>query len=167
MFQREKQELIIIIIIIIIPRLGGLCVTYRRVLDWINRFSDTLYTHLGTTGNTALLLIYTLYSSPLHAHYGSQSSLVISWQRIYNSLTLTSAHYEVFSQSNSFLAFILQLPIPKTRLSSIPLLPSSYPGRLESRNSTRLRLLRWTIYEFRFSCQTQKYTQNLLTFHCA
>jgi hypothetical protein len=41
-----------------------------------------------------------------------------------------------FSQPNSFLAIILQLPIPKTRVSSIPLFPSSYPGRLASRNST-------------------------------
>jgi hypothetical protein len=40
------------------------------------------------------------------------------------------------SQPNSFLVIILQLPIPKTRLNSIPLLPSSYPGRLASRNST-------------------------------
>jgi hypothetical protein len=28
------------------------------------------------------------------------------------------------------------VPIPNTRLNSIPLLPSSYPGRLASRNST-------------------------------
>jgi hypothetical protein len=42
------------------------------------------------------------------------------------------------SQPNSFLAIILQLPFPKTRLNSICLLPSSYPGRLASRNSTQL-----------------------------
>jgi hypothetical protein len=36
----------------------------------------------------ALSLIYTLYSSPLH----TQSSLVVSWQRIYHSLTVTSNH---------------------------------------------------------------------------
>jgi hypothetical protein len=33
-----------------------------------------------------------------------------------------------------FLAFILRLLIPKTRLRSIPLLPSSFTGRLASRN---------------------------------
>jgi hypothetical protein len=36
----------------------------------------------------------------------------------------------------TLLAIFLQLPIPKTELNSIPLLPSSYPGRLASRNST-------------------------------
>jgi hypothetical protein len=36
---------------------------------------------------------------------------------------------------NSIRAIILQLPIPKTRLNSVPLLPSSYPGRLASWNS--------------------------------
>jgi hypothetical protein len=34
-----------------------------------------------------------------------------------------------------FFALILRPPVPKTRLHSIPLLPSSYPCRLASRNS--------------------------------
>jgi hypothetical protein len=77
---------------LILPRVRGCCVTYNTGFgldDWID---CTLFTQLGTTGNTTLLLIYILYSSPLHTHYDSQSSLVVSWQRIYNSLTVTSNH---------------------------------------------------------------------------
>jgi hypothetical protein len=73
-----------------------------------------------------LSLIYTLYKSAGHAE-SSQSSLVVAWQRIYHSLTVTAAYYEIFfAQPNSFLAiilptansgdclsFLLQLPIPE------------------------------------------------------
>jgi hypothetical protein len=55
-------------------------------------YAPYIFTQLGITGNTALSLFYTLSSSPLHAQQGSQSSLVVSWQRIYKSLTVTSNH---------------------------------------------------------------------------
>jgi hypothetical protein len=63
------------------------------VLDWMNGFiAPYTFTQFGITGNTALSLFYTLSSSPLHTHRGSKHPLVVSWQRIYNSLTVTSNH---------------------------------------------------------------------------
>jgi hypothetical protein len=59
-------------------------------------------TQLVTTGNYNANA-YKLYKPLEHAKF-SQSSLVASWQRSYNSLTVTAAHYEVFFlQLNSFL----------------------------------------------------------------
>jgi hypothetical protein len=89
-------------------------------------FIDTSYIQLRTTGIRALSLIYTLYKSSLHTHYGSQSSLVVSWQRIYKGLTVTAAHTK--SSLHSLILFIpfllkhlwlstlnslLQLPTPE------------------------------------------------------
>jgi hypothetical protein len=67
-------------------------------------------------------MIYTLYKSPEHAR-SSQVSVVVSWQRIYTSLTVTAAHCEVFFvQPNSFLAIssqlFCQLPTPQTQFSA-------------------------------------------------
>jgi hypothetical protein len=97
-------------------------------------FSDTLFIQLGITGNTALTLTSTFYSSLLHTHQDSQSSLAVSWQQIYIHLTELQITHEVFfTQSNPFLLNHLQLPSPELdpildnysqfrRLSSIPLL---------------------------------------------
>jgi hypothetical protein len=68
-----------------------MCISdYRRGMDWIIEFFNHLYPLLGTRSNIALSLIYTLYKSLGHAKC-SQTSLVVSWQRIYNSLTVTTA----------------------------------------------------------------------------
>jgi hypothetical protein len=65
----------------------------RLGLDWMMGFiAPYTLIQIGTTGSTALSLFYTLSSLPLHTHKDSQSSLVVSWQRIYHSLTDTSNH---------------------------------------------------------------------------
>jgi hypothetical protein len=73
-----------------------------RVLDWI--YWQLIYTQLRTTGNRALSLIYTLHSSPLCMHQGSRSSLVVSWQQIYYSLSVTSDHTWSFLVTAEFLS---------------------------------------------------------------
>jgi hypothetical protein len=73
-----------------------------------------------------------------------------------------------------FLALIPQLPIPKTRLHSTPLLPSSYAGRLESRpftsNSTTVLFSTWshflTVPFYNPLAWTTQKTQPLLLGRC-
>jgi hypothetical protein len=70
-------------------------------MGWMIGFIDTPF---GTTCNYgAIVDLHTL-----QINKSSQSSLVVFWQRINNSLTVTAAHSEVFfAQPNSFFAIIL------------------------------------------------------------
>jgi hypothetical protein len=101
------------------------------------------FTQLGTTRNYgAVADLHTLRFTVTHAlGYSVFTSRILATDFITVSLSLRITHEGFFAPPNSFLAIILQLPIPKTRLHSIPLLPSSCPGRLSSRNSTLLDLV--------------------------
>jgi hypothetical protein len=44
----------------------GLCMIYKRVLDWMIGFIDTLYFQLITRGNYNAIAISTFYCSLLH-----------------------------------------------------------------------------------------------------
>jgi hypothetical protein len=97
-------------------------VTIDGVLDWVIGFIDILYTQFLTAGNITLSPIYTIYRSQLHTDQCSQSSLVISGQRIYNSLTVTTAHKKYsFHRLIPFLPFLLnhfRLPTLETESES-------------------------------------------------
>jgi hypothetical protein len=49
----------------ILLRLRWVCVTYRRILDWMIQIIDNLYIHLVTTSNGRPIAISALYSSLL------------------------------------------------------------------------------------------------------
>jgi hypothetical protein len=84
------------------------------------------FKQFGTTGNTALSLVYTLSSSSLHTHQVSQSSLVVSWQQ---------SHCHIKSHMKSYIHGLIPF-LPLFCNCQINSIPSSHPGRLASRNST-------------------------------
>jgi hypothetical protein len=113
----------------------GVGVTYRRYFA-LNVF--TPYTFKSELQATTAIPLFPHFTVPRYTH-----TRILSLHQscpgngsITVSLSLQITYEAFFSQPNFFFAIILLLPIPKTRLNSIPLLPSSYPGRLASRNST-------------------------------
>jgi hypothetical protein len=118
--------------------LSHVLVTVDEVLDWMIGFTTPYtFTTWDYRQYSAITDLQTLHFTVTHAlgfsaftcHNPGNGFITVS-------LSLQITHEVFFSRPNSFLAIILQLPILKTRLHSNPLLPSSYPGRLASRNST-------------------------------
>jgi hypothetical protein len=118
---------------------------------------DTLYIHrtLDYRQYNTIAILPTLQFTVAHAlGFSVFTSPILATDFITVSLSLQITHGILCSQPNSFLAIILQLQIPKTRLRS---LPSSYPGRLASRNSTELFYSRLPLLYSAVCCLTLPY----------
>jgi hypothetical protein len=116
------QKIMITIMTII---MGGVWII-RRVLNWI-------YWQLGTTDNySAIADLHTLQFTVTHALGFS----------VFTSRILATDLWQSHWNSKSYIKQCFHSPIPflslfcNCQLHSIPLFPSSYPGRLASRNST-------------------------------
>jgi hypothetical protein len=130
--------------------LSRVWVTYKTGFgldDWIY---CTSYIHNSSLQViTVLSLIYTLYSSPLHTDYVSQSSLVVSWQRIHNSLTVTSNYTWSLLCTVQFLSCHYSATAnseDSTQFNSSA--PKLIFWRLVSRNSTLHSVRYWSIEFF-------------------
>jgi hypothetical protein len=110
---------------------------YRQGLDWMIGFNDTLYTQLETTFNySAVAGLHTLQFTGTQAlEFSGFTSRVLATD-LQSSHCHSSTHEVFFPESNSFLAISSQLPPTADSVNSISPLPSSYPYRLASRNST-------------------------------
>jgi hypothetical protein len=58
---RRKVDLVVYNLQLVLSRCIGVRVTYKRVLDWVVGFIDTLYTQFASTGNySAIVVLNTL-----------------------------------------------------------------------------------------------------------
>jgi hypothetical protein len=117
----------------ILSRVG---VTYRRGLDWTIGFIDTLYTQLGITGNySAIADLHTLqFTVTDKLGFSVFTSRILTTDSSQSQCHFKSHMKSSLHRIIPFIALILT--IPKIRFHSIPLLPTSYRGRLASQNST-------------------------------
>jgi hypothetical protein len=124
----------------------------------MSKLLDTLHTQHGTTGNTTLTWS-THFKVRRCTHNWVLSSLVLSRQRIYNRLTVNWDH----TWSLLFAAQFFSCPY--CGLNSIHLLPSSYPGRLASRNSTLpSMLINWILLDNHFERTPRKIPSSIVPF---
>jgi hypothetical protein len=113
---------------------------YRRILDWMIWFIAP-YTFTTRDYRQFQRYCWSIHF-PAHRYTCTRVlfSIVVSRQRIYNSLTVTSNH------TRSPLCTVQLFSCHYCLLNSIPLLRNSYPGRLASRNSTlHPMLLSWIL----------------------
>jgi hypothetical protein len=119
----------------------GLCLTYRRVLEWMIGFIDTLFTQLGTTCShsaTAVSTHFTVHrytrTSVLSLHYSYPGNGFITV-----SLSLQITHEVLFSSLIPFLTLFCNCQF--RRLDSIQFLCSQAHILAGWRLETRLTLL--------------------------
>jgi hypothetical protein len=77
---------------------------YRRVLDWMVEFIDTLYIHFGTTGNysgTAVSTHFTVHRYALG--FSVFTTRILATDFITVSLSAQITHEVFFSEPNSLL----------------------------------------------------------------
>jgi hypothetical protein len=131
---------------------------YRRGINWIL----DLLTPLGTTSNYIAIANPQLYKSLGHAK-SSQSSLVVSWQRIYKSLTVTTAHIKSFF-FHSRTSKSTELPTLSKRPRFLNHLPTANSGTLKLFLCCKSQLSRYHLFSFisdcRFSTNSQLFTQS-------
>jgi hypothetical protein len=113
-------------------------VTYGFWIGWLDLLTPyTLHLELQAITVLSLFPHFAVHCCKHTRVLRLHSPLVVSWQWIYNSLTVTAAHMKSSLHCLiPFLPLFCQLTTSRDSLNSIPLLPSSYPGRLVSWNST-------------------------------
>jgi hypothetical protein len=139
---------------------GVLRVTYKTGFgfdDWI--YWHLIHSQLGTTGNCrAIANFHTLQFTVTHAlGFSVFASCILTTD-------LWQSHYHFKSHMKSSLHSLFP-SCHYSRLRSIPLLPSLYPGKLSSRNSTFHSLLLSWIILYNHTARTPRNTPYCILFY--
>jgi hypothetical protein len=126
--------------------LSRVVVTIDGVLDWMIGFNaPDRFTTRDYRQYSAITDLHTLQFTVAHAlGFSVFSSRILATDFTTVSLSLQITHEVFFVPPKSFLAIILQLPIPKTRINSIPHILAGW------RPDTRL----FTLLTARLYCRT-------------
>jgi hypothetical protein len=169
----QKKVLSTIYIVIILSRVRGLRVTYRRVLDWMIGFINTLYIQLGTPCNySAISDLYTLQFTVTHALeflVFTSRILATDFHTVVISVCHCSTHEVFFAQSNSLLAIssqststVLSRTLPSSNSSCVK--SSLYSLEADPQKTPLPLLLRRRVYST--TAYQQKFFDCCLRIRC-